>query len=121
MLTEPRPVLENTKAVARRCSVKKVFLEISQNSQENTCARDFLNKSCRPATLLQKSLRHRCFLVNFAKFLGTPFFTEHLRASVSENKEKQFILFNALLMKTMLSIKVLSQKSLEMSFLENRS
>ena len=26
--------------VVRRCSVKKVFLEISQNSQENTCARD---------------------------------------------------------------------------------
>ena len=25
----------------RRCSIKKVFLEISQNSQENTCARDF--------------------------------------------------------------------------------
>ena len=27
------------KKVARRCSVKKVFFEISQNSQENTCAR----------------------------------------------------------------------------------
>ena len=27
-------------ALIRRCSVKKVFLEISQNSQENTCARD---------------------------------------------------------------------------------
>ena len=26
-------------AVVRRCSVKKVFLEISQNLQENTCAR----------------------------------------------------------------------------------
>ena len=25
--------------VVRRCSVKKVFLEISLNSQENTCAR----------------------------------------------------------------------------------
>ena len=25
--------------VVQRCSVKKVFLEISQNSQENTCAR----------------------------------------------------------------------------------
>ena len=25
--------------VAQRCSVKKTFLEISQNSQENTCAR----------------------------------------------------------------------------------
>ena len=26
-------------AVVQTCSVKKVFLEISQNSQENTCAR----------------------------------------------------------------------------------
>ena len=25
-------------AVAQKCSVKKVFLEISQNSQENICA-----------------------------------------------------------------------------------
>ena len=28
-----------TEAVVQRCSVKKVFLKISQNSQENTCAR----------------------------------------------------------------------------------
>ena len=28
-----------TEAIAQRCSVKKMFLEISQNSQENTCAR----------------------------------------------------------------------------------
>ena len=27
----------------------------------------------RPATLLKNSLWHRCFLVNFAKFLRTPF------------------------------------------------
>ena len=33
-----KPPLKNTKAVVRGCSVKKVFLEISQNSQENTCA-----------------------------------------------------------------------------------
>ena len=32
-------LLRKTEAVAQRCSVKKVFLEISQNSQENTCAR----------------------------------------------------------------------------------
>ena len=31
--------LERTEAVARKCSVKNVFLEISQNSRENTCAR----------------------------------------------------------------------------------
>ena len=29
-----------TEAVVRRCSVKKVFLKIFQNSQENTCTRD---------------------------------------------------------------------------------
>ena len=28
-----------TEAVVQRCSVKKVFLKISQNSQENICAR----------------------------------------------------------------------------------
>ena len=32
-------------AVVPRCSVKMVFLDISQNSQENTCARvSFFNK-----------------------------------------------------------------------------
>ena len=34
---------ENSKlqeAVVRMCSVKKMFLGISQNSQENTCVRD---------------------------------------------------------------------------------
>ena len=46
---------------------KKVFLEISQNSQENNCGRP------RPATLLKKSLWYRCFLVNFVKCLRTPF------------------------------------------------
>ena len=37
-------ILTQTEAVAQRCSVKKVLLEISQNSQENTCARAFFNK-----------------------------------------------------------------------------
>ena len=31
-------MLETTEAGAKRCSVKKVFIEILQNSQENTCA-----------------------------------------------------------------------------------
>ena len=35
---------QRTEAVAQRCSLKKVFLEISQNSQENTCARVFFNE-----------------------------------------------------------------------------
>ena len=32
----------------------------------------------RPAILLKKRLWHRCFPVNFANFLRTPFLTEHL-------------------------------------------
>ena len=36
----------NMEAVARRCSVKKVLLEISQNSLENACARvSFFNRA----------------------------------------------------------------------------
>ena len=67
--------------VARRCSVKKVFLEISQNSQESNNARvSFLLKlQARPAALVKKRLGqacnfsekrlcHRCFPVNFVKF-----------------------------------------------------
>ena len=40
----------------------------------------FSNKvaGLRPAILLKKRLWHRCFPVNFEKFLRTPFLTEHL-------------------------------------------
>ena len=74
--------LQILKAVAQSCSVKKIFFEISQNSQEMTCAKvSFFNKvpGLRPATLLKKSLWHWCFPTNFTKFLRIPFFTEHLR------------------------------------------
>ena len=30
--------LDSVEAVVQRCSLKNAFLEISQNSQENTCA-----------------------------------------------------------------------------------
>ena len=63
-----------TEIVAQRCSVKTVFLEILQNPQEKTYARDsFLIKlqalalACnfiRPGTLLKKNFWHRCFPVN---------------------------------------------------------
>ena len=71
-----------SEAVAQRCSVKKAFIEISQNSQENICARvSFLTKWQASGLQLyfKNGLWHRCFPVNFAKFLRTPFLTEHLR------------------------------------------
>ena len=51
-------------AAIQRCSVQKVFLEISQNSQENTCTR-------------------ASFFNNVA---GGAFFTEHLWATASVYK-----------------------------------
>ena len=40
---------------------------------------NFLKTVFRSEVLLKKSLWHRCFPANFAKFLRTPFLTEHLR------------------------------------------
>ena len=60
---------------------KKVFLEILQYSQENKHLRQSIfNKvaGLRPATLSKKRPWHRCFPVNFVKFLRTSFLTEHL-------------------------------------------
>ena len=71
------PFLEEfpQEAVVRRCSVKSVFLKILQNSHENTCARvTFFNKLAH----LQERLWYKCFPINFAKFLRTPIFIEHL-------------------------------------------
>ena len=67
--------LLNHVEVTRGVLWKKVFLEISQNPLENTCARvSFFHKvaGLRPATLFKKRLWHRCFPVNFVKFLRTP-------------------------------------------------
>ena len=50
------------KSSHQRCAIKKVFLKISQNSQENTW----------------------CFPVNVVKFLRTSFFTEHVRMTASK-------------------------------------
>ena len=76
------PTLLSVEAVAQRCSVRKVFLEISQNSEENTCARQKRHSGTgvflRPATLSKKRLWHGCSPVNFVKFLRAPFLTEHL-------------------------------------------
>ena len=64
-----RYIQSNSQAVAGRCSAKKNFLEISQ----------ILCKTFVPVSLLKKIPCYRCFPVNFAKFLRTPFLTKHLQ------------------------------------------
>ena len=62
--------------VARRCSVKKMFLKILQNSQENTCTR---------VSLLKKRPWHWCFPVNFVKYLRTHFYRTPLVAASADS------------------------------------
>ena len=50
-------------------SVKRAFLEVSQNSQVNTSAR---------VSFLKKRLWHKCFPANFTKFVRTHFLTEYI-------------------------------------------
>ena len=60
---------------------KGVLRNFTKFKGKHLCQSLFFNKvaGLRPATLLKKRLWHRCFPVNFAKFLRTSFLTEHLR------------------------------------------
>ena len=61
-----------TEAVAKRCSVKKVLLEISQNSQENSFVRvSFLTKLQEKGTLAQVFSSEFCEISKNTFFLRT--------------------------------------------------
>ena len=58
--------------------MKKVFLQISQNSRENTCARvSFLIKALAQA-----------FSSEFCETFKSNFFTEHLRTTASQCRKE---------------------------------
>ena len=60
---------------------KGVLRNFTKFTGKHLCQSLFFNKvaGLRPATLLKKRLWHRCFPMNFAKFLRTPFSIEHFR------------------------------------------
>ena len=62
------------------CSVKMMFLKISENSQENTVSESLFNKvaGLSTAALLKKRLQYSFFPVNFYENFRNTFFTEHL-------------------------------------------
>ena len=66
--------LEDAEAATRGVLFKEVFLEMSQNSQENTCTCSSINKE----TLAQ------VFSCAFCEISKNAFFTEHLRTTASE-------------------------------------
>ena len=80
-LTAPSVVF--TEAVAKKFSVKTLFLKISQNSQENTCGRtSFLKKlQASACNFIEKEGLAQVYPVNFAKILKTFFYRTPLMAA----------------------------------------
>ena len=70
----------SSEAVAQSFSVKKVFLEILQNSQEITCAGFSLliKLQVKVGSFILKKTLAQVLPVHFAEFRRTPFRTEHL-------------------------------------------
>ena len=63
-------------AAKRKCSIKKgVLRNLSKFTGKQLCQSLFFDKAAdlRPTTLLKKRLWHRCFPVNFEKFLRAHF------------------------------------------------
>ena len=68
-------------------SFRSSLLEISQNSQENNCARVFFNKvtGLKPATLTKKEILAQVFSCEFCEISRIIFFTEHLWTTASDH------------------------------------
>ena len=69
----------------RKCSVRKGFSEISQNSQENSSARvSFLIKlEASACNFIKKETLVQVFSSDFYEISNNIFFTEHLRVTAS--------------------------------------
>ena len=68
--------MDRNRSSHRRCSVRKGVLRyFAKITGKHLCQSLIFNKvaGLRSATLLKKRLWHRCFPVNFAKFLRTSF------------------------------------------------
>ena len=86
--------INHFEAVVRRCSVKKVFLEISQNSQENACFRDsFLIKL--QANFIKKEPLAQVFSCKFYEISrNTFFYRTSLVAALKFSSERKLFLVN---------------------------
>ena len=73
------PLVKDGFTKLRKQSPRGVLRNFAKFTGKQLCQSLFFNKVAgrlRPTTLLKKRLWHRCFPVNFEKFLRTPFLTE---------------------------------------------
>ena len=77
--------LQRIRSSHRRCFIiKGVLINFAKFTGKQLCQSLFFNK-----LVLKKILWHRCFSVNFAKFLRTTFLTEHLWVTASVRMKNQ--------------------------------
>ena len=72
-----------------------MFLEISQNLQENTCAKvSFFNKIADLwlANFIKKEALAQVFSFDFCEISKNTFFTEHLRTTASDFRIPTFLI-----------------------------
>ena len=72
-------IFRSTEAVTRGALKKMVFLEISQNSQENTCVR-----VSQVLTFIKKDTLAQAFSRRFCEISKKTFITEHLQTAIPE-------------------------------------
>ena len=72
-------------AATKGVPCKKVFLEISQNSQENTCVRVSSLMACN---FLKKETLAQVFSCEFCEISKNTFFTGHLWTTASHSPER---------------------------------
>ena len=85
----------------KRCSIKKMFWKISQNSLESTCSRvSFLIKlQAKSCNFIEKETLEQVFSRQFCEIFKNTLFTEHVWVIASDNKllDKIYVLLRSVL------------------------
>ena len=76
--------MKQTEAATEGVLLKKVFLEISKNLQENTCARVSFIIKLHAWNFIKKESVAQVYCYEFCKISKNTFFTEHLLTATSE-------------------------------------
>ena len=103
-----------SEAVVQWCSVKKVFWEISQNSQKNPCARVSFSTKLQASNFIRKETLAQVFSCEFCEIskntfsYRTPPVAASVKATHTNNKINSNYLGDKLFLKNVYIIKVLA-------------
>ena len=77
-------LIKHTESATGGVPYEKVFLEISQNSLENTCARDSFLIKVQAWNFIKEGSLAQVFSCEFCKISKNIYFTEHHRTAASK-------------------------------------